>query len=97
MSNYYQYYYQQQPYTGGFPDYPAEADTGYDNRFPTSPAPSGFPGGFPGGHPGPSGTLEQRLNRMERTIERQGEQINRLNRRLQRVERRLGIPPTGQF
>ncbi|MBB3907001.1 hypothetical protein [Anoxybacteroides rupiense] len=93
MSNYYQYYYQQQPYTGGFPDYPAEADTGYDNRFPTSPAPSGYPGGYPG-H---SGTLEQRLNRIERTLERQGEQINRLNRRLQRVERRLGIPPTGQF
>lgn len=73
------YDYRQQP-SGAYPGYPT---------------PGGAPGGYPGGYPGFPGNIEQRLNRIERTLERQGERINRLNRRLQRVERQLGIPFSG--
>ncbi|BDG46107.1 MULTISPECIES: hypothetical protein [Parageobacillus] len=56
---------------------------------PTQPFGPGFPGGF--------GNIQQRLNRIERTLERHTDRLNRLNRRLQRVERRLGLPTTEEF
>ncbi len=69
------------PYYGGTPFMPGFPGT------PTFPGTPGFP----------SGSLERRVDRLERITERQQQQINNLNRRLQRVERQLGFPFSSDF
>lgn len=53
----------------------------------------GYPGGgYPGGgFPGGGGNFDQRLNRLERQIERINNRLDRLDRRVDRIENRLGI------
>ncbi len=55
-------------------------------QFPPGPGPT--PGPFPTPRPR---ELELRVLQLERTVQRQGEEIERLNRRLRRIERQLGI------
>lgn len=65
----------------------------YYRQFPEAQFYPGFP--FPP-QPGPTPApprprdLERRVAQLERTVQRQGEQINELNRRVRRLERQTG-------